>query len=173
MHLFWKPSYNLIQSFLYDQVLTGVLPYYGRNQKNMITDIRDGRRPYRPIDASQLQDPIWDVITTGWSHEPEKRCELSVMRDTIVTSSQQGSGNLNNRNDRNLTISNTETERRQRGKILPRIASFFQFLQNSQSDVQRQVDEINEVSFTTSPCLNKADTSCSIWRTTLRWTRSD
>jgi len=57
----------------------------------MITDIRDGRRPYRPIDASQLQDPIWDVITTGWSHEPEKRCELSVMRDTIVTSSQQGS----------------------------------------------------------------------------------
>ena len=88
MHLFWKPSYNLIQSFLYDQVLTGVLPYYGRNQKGMIACIRGGKRPDRPIDASQLQDPVWDVITTGWSHEPEKRCELSVMRDAFVTSSQ-------------------------------------------------------------------------------------
>ena len=133
----------------------------------MITDIRDGQRPYRPMDASQsrlLQDPVWDMITTGWSQEPEKRRELSVMRDTFVTSSRLGvyPGNLNNQNHRNLTKRpKHQTERRQRGRILPRIASFFQFLQNSESEIQRQVDEIDEVSFATSPRLRLTQVAVS------------
>ena len=127
MCLFWKPSYHLIQLFHYNQVLTGVLPYHGSNLKDMIIDICVGKRPSRQIDSSQsqlLQDPVWNVITTGWHNEPRQRCELSVMYHTFSLSSR-------------------------RGRILPRIASFFKFLQDSQSETQKRVNEMNEVSFST------------------------
>ena len=56
----------------------------------MITDIRDGKRPFRPTDPSQnqwLQDRIWDTITTCWNDEPERRCELSVVHHILSTPS--------------------------------------------------------------------------------------
>jgi len=163
MYLFSKSSYCLKQLSWCGQVLTGASPYDG-DWDATPARIRSRERPSRPTGPSRdrrLQDHVWDVIMTGWSHEPENRCELSVMHDTFVTGSQQGvySGDLYNQNDENLTITQTYvpdtggTGRQQRAKILPRIASFFQFLQNSQSEIQRQVNEINEVSFTTSPCL--------------------
>ena len=101
MCLIWKPSYYLIQLSRHNQVLTEVLPYGGSNVKNMIANIRTGKRPSRPINPNRnrwLQDLAWDVITTGWSHEPEKRCDLSVIHDAFVRSSQQRvySGDLNN-----------------------------------------------------------------------------
>ena len=104
-----KPSYYFIRWFCCDQVLTGVLPYHGSDKNGITTRIRAGKRPSRPTGRSRnrwLRDPVWDVITTGWSHEPENRCELSVMHNTFVTSSQLGvySGYLNNHTDRNLTM---------------------------------------------------------------------
>ena len=132
MYLFWKPSYHLRQSSCHNQVLTGVLPYHGTNVKDMIVDIRAGKRPPRPTDARKsrlLQDSIWNVITIGWRGLPLLRCRLSVMYRILSPPSQQ----------------------RQLGKILPRVASFFQFLQNSESEIQGQVNEMNGVSSSTSP----------------------
>ena len=128
----------------YNQVLTGVLPYHG-SEENLVAEICAGKRPSRPIDSSQsrlLQDPIWNVITTGWHDQPKRRCKLSVMYHVFSQPSQ----------------------RRQLRKILPRVASFFQFLQNSGSEIQRQVDEMNQVISSTSP-LSKVDTIRSVLRT--------
>jgi len=125
---------TFIQLSLYDQVLTGVLPYHGTNPKDMLTKIRAGERPSRPIDPNQgqlLQDPVWDVIATGWHDKPRRRCRLSAMHRTFSPPSQQ----------------------RQRGKILPRVASFFQFLQDSEPETQKRVNEMNEVRFFTHPPL--------------------
>jgi len=109
MHLFGKLSYYFMQPCRYNQVLTGVLPYSVSNMTKMVTEIRAGKRPSRPIDPGQsqwLQRRVWGVITTGWSHKPEKRCELSVMHNAFVTSSQGGadSGDSNNQNNGNSTI---------------------------------------------------------------------
>ena len=85
----------------YKQVLTGVLPYHGSNVKEMIADIRAGKRPSRPRDPNQnrwLQRRVWGVITTGWSHKPEKRQELSDMHRVFSTSTQREQGNSNSPN---------------------------------------------------------------------------
>jgi len=152
MCLFWKSYYYLIQSSCYDQVLTGVLPYHERSSQEVITDTRAGKRPSRPKDSSQsrrLRDSVWGVIKAGWHDKPNRRCELSVMYRTFSSPSRQ----------------------RQLGKILPRVASFFQFLQNSESEIQRQVNEMHEVSSSTSP-LPKADVTHSVLRTMPRWAGS-
>jgi len=83
----------------------------------MFSHIRAGKRPSRPINPrrnQRLQRPVWDVITTGWSHKPEERCELSVMRHAFLTSSQQEQeihdakpGDLNTQHDRNTAIAET------------------------------------------------------------------
>jgi len=153
MYLFWRPSYCLKQSPRYNQVLTGVLPYHGNSGKDIITEIRAGKRPSRPIDSSQgrlLEDSIWNVITTGWQDQPNQRCELFVMHHVFQPPNQ----------------------RRRLGKILPRIASFFQFLQNPESEIQRQVNEMNEVSPSIFP-LPKADATQSVSRAALCPVRSD
>jgi len=146
MYLCWEPSYYSIQSSRYNQVLTGVLPYNGSNVKDPIADIRAGKRPPRPIDSTQgqlLQDHVWDVITTGWHDQPNQRCELSVICHTFQPP------------DHTFQPPNhafqPPSRRRQLGKILPRIASLFQFLQNAESEIQREVNELNGVSFSTSP----------------------
>ena len=183
MCLFWKPSYYIVQLYCYNQVFTEVLPYHGSNVKDMITSIRAGKRPSRPIDPGQsrwLQDPVWDVITTGWHDQPKQRCELSVMYHTFSSSSQQEVRNFKSddssvQNEGNLTVAGTpQKPKRQLGKILPRIASFFQFPQNSESEIQRQINEVDEVSSSTSPpLLLKADTARSVSRTTPCLIRSD
>ena len=145
MYLFWKRSSYLKQLSCYNQVLTGVLPYHGSDGADIITQICAGKRPSRPIDSSQsrlLQDPVWNVITAGWHDKPRRRCKLSVIYRAFSPPSQQ----------------------QQLGKTLPRIASFFRFLQNSGSAIQRQVDEMNQVISSTS-LLPKADTTHSVWRT--------
>ena len=158
MYLFLEPSYYLIQLSRYDQVLAGVVPYRGSNVADMITEIRAGIRPPRPTDSSQsrlLQDPVWNVIVTGWQDQPNQRCELSVMYNVFQPPSQvQPPGQVQ-----------PPSQRQRLGKILPRIASFFQFLQNSESEIQRQVNKMNEVSSSTSP-LPKADTTHSVSRAT-------
>jgi len=106
---FWKPSYYLMRSSCYDQVLTGVLPYHGSNW-NIIASIRSRQRPSRPRDPSQnrlLQRRVWRVITTGWIHEPEKRCELSNMHRVFSTSTQWDQGDSNTRNSGDLMIAKT------------------------------------------------------------------
>jgi len=124
------PTHYSIQLSRYNQVLTGVLPYRGSNLKDMITDIRAGKRPSRPIDSGQsrlLQDPVWNVITAGWHDKPNRRCKLSVMHHTFSAPTQQ----------------------QHRGKILPRVTSFFQFLQDSESETQKRVNEMNKVNLST------------------------
>jgi len=144
MCLFWKPSYYLIQLSRYNQALTGVLPYRGRNAKDMITDIHAGKRPSRPIYSiwSQLlRGPVWNVITTGWHGNPGQRCELSVM----------------------YSMFSSPTQQQQRGKILPQVTSFFQFLQDSEPETQKRINEMNEVYFSTPLHPQpQADMSCSV-----------
>ena len=66
-----------------------------------------GERPPRPVDPRQnqwLQDPVWNVITAGWHHEPEQRCELPVVYRVFLTSSHQNveSGELSAQNNRSF-----------------------------------------------------------------------
>ena len=87
-----EPRYCLTQLPRYDQVLTGILPYDGSDGSVIAWRIRHGARPSRPTDPTQnrwLPDPVWDVITTSWSHKPEHRCELPVVYRAFSTSSQQ------------------------------------------------------------------------------------
>jgi len=167
----------LIQASRYNQVLTGILLYHGSCTNDTFTRIHAGERPSRPIDSSKsrlLEDPVWNVITTGWHDQPNRRCELSVMYHTFSPFGQQEiqnlkPGDVNAQPEGKLTIAETsQTAKRQPGKILPRIASFFQFLQNSESEPQKRVNEMNEVSFSTSPprLIRKVNTSCSGLRTT-------
>ena len=95
----------------YDQVLTGVSPYHGSDKNDMITRICADERPSRPVDSGlgQLsQDPVWDVITAGWHHQPKQRCELSAMSHAFPPLSQQDvqnvkPGDLNIQHEGNLT----------------------------------------------------------------------
>ena len=70
-----------------------MLPYDDSNfEDSLITRIREGKRPSRPTEPSQnqwLQDPVWDVITTGWRDKPEQRCELSVVSHVFSAASHQ------------------------------------------------------------------------------------
>ena len=126
----------------------------------MATHIHTGKRPSRPKDPSQsrwLPGPVWDVITTGWSYKPEKRCELSVMNGVFSTSRQleqevQGvePGVLNTHNEKTPDI---KTGLQKLGRFLPRIAPYFQFLRDSEPEIQKRIDEMDEVGFVTSPTL--------------------
>ena len=159
MCLCWKPPHYSIQFFRHDQVLTGVSPYHGSKVKDMTTDIRAGKRPPHPINPSGnrwLPDPVWEIITTSWHNQPNRRPKLSVYHICSLPSPQEvqhvKSGGLNAQNDGNLTIGETsQTPKRRLGNILPRIASFFQFLQSPESEIQRQVNKMNDVSISTSP----------------------
>ena len=81
-------SCDLIHSPRHDQVLTGISPDDGDDRVNAITNIRLGRRPFRPLDPSQnrwLQDRVWNVIVTCWSDKPEQRCGLSIVYHIFST----------------------------------------------------------------------------------------
>ena len=88
-----EPSYYLTQFPRYGQVLTGALPYNRNDSFYISYDIRNGRRPSRPILLTWSnrwpRGPVWEVITAGWRHIPEERCELSDMYHVFLTSSQQ------------------------------------------------------------------------------------
>jgi len=160
MYLFWRLSYYLKQPSRYDQILTGALPYRGSNVEEMVTDICTGKRPSRPIHPSGnrwLPDPVWDTITISWHDQPNRRRELSVTYQTLALSSQQGvqhvkPGHLNTQSDGNLTIAGTpQKPKRRLGKMRPRISLPLQSLQNWESEIQRQVNEMNEVGSSTPP----------------------
>ena len=52
--------------------------------------------------------------------------------------------------DRNfIKAPDIETQRQRRGEVLPRIASFFQFLRDSESEAQRRVDEMDKARLST------------------------
>jgi hypothetical protein len=103
---------TMIQSPRYGQVLTGILPYDGRDKDNVVADIALGKRPSRPNGQSQnqlLQDPIWDTITTCWSGKPRKRYKLSVVYSVFLKHSRREAqniepGNSDSQNNRNFTI---------------------------------------------------------------------
>ena len=106
----YEKSCYLMQQPRYGQVLTGILPYNRGDHDTIAEDIKSGVRPSRPAGLRRnrrLQDPVWDVIVTGWSHQPEQRCELSVMHNVFWTYGQQEFqdaklGNLSPQNNRNL-----------------------------------------------------------------------
>ena len=126
----------MTQSPRYGQVLTGILPYGGRDKANVVADIVLGKRPPRPRDPSQnqwLQDPVWDTITACWSDKPEQRPKLSVVYDVFLKYGQRG-------------VRNVEP-----GRVLPRIASLFQFLRNSEPEIERRVGEMDKAGHPLSP----------------------
>ena len=84
--------YELSQPPRYDQVLTGIPPYDSNSRYTIPDRVVNGERPSRPINPFRnrwFRGPVWGVITTGWNHEPEQRCGLSVMHRAFLTSSQQ------------------------------------------------------------------------------------
>jgi hypothetical protein len=92
MSLCCEPSYHLIRLLYSDQVLTGILPFQDSTKDDMITHIKSGQRPPRPLDPTQNQwshDRVWDTITTCWSEKPQRRCELSVMSHVFSTPRRQ------------------------------------------------------------------------------------
>ena len=153
----------MIQFFRYDQVLTGVLPYGITEGNDVITCIRCGEKPSRPMDPTQnqwLHDPVWDMITTCWNDKPRRRCELPVVHHVFSTSSLQNTkpdkpGDMNVQIERNDSqkVPNTGTGLRQRRKLLPRIASLFQFLQGSEPEIEKIVGEMDKAGLSAFPPL--------------------
>ena len=137
---------------LSNQVLTGILPYGDSNIAGLIDDIRSGQRPLRPTNPSRnqwLQDPVWDAIVTCWKNEPALRYELSVVHDVF---------------------SNAKLDKQeQRGKLIPRIASLFQFLRLSEPEIERLVDQMDKVGSSTFLLSSRpmANARCSASRITL------
>jgi hypothetical protein len=130
----------------------------------MAVDITRGKRPPHPTDPSHnqwLQDPVWDTITTCWSDKPEQRYELSVVYSVFVKYSRQETRDvtlvhLNTHHNRYLTTAETpriEVGQQQRGGFLPRIASLFQFLRESELEIERDVGEMDKVGSSTFPLL--------------------
>lgn len=176
-----------LESPCYDQVLTGILPYGDSDRYTIAFPIIHGVRPSRPPDLIQgkwLQDPVWNVITTGWSEKPEQRCELPVMHHIFLASSitiesihfeqpsvkvgvlleqlgakeesPLGPGSQNQ-------VPEIETGRQQRGNFILRIASFFQFLRDSEPEIERRVNEMDKAVFLPStPSNPKADMGRSV-----------
>ena len=146
-----EPSYHLILSPR--QVLTWIVPYIGGDYDTIARRVGLGERPSRPKDWSQRQwlpDPVWGVIKTGWSHKRDHRGELSIVYRIFWTSSKQvqdvkvgGSSALSNGNSNGLKVLELETVAERRGKLLPRFASLFQFLRDSEPEIQRRVNEMD------------------------------
>ena len=77
----------------YNQVLTGVVPYDGGGYHEICWNVKGGVRPSRPTGPSRnqwLEDPVWDVITDGWRHDPKLRCDLPAVYHVFLTGSQRG-----------------------------------------------------------------------------------
>ena len=179
MFLCCEISCYLIQSPRCDQVLTGILPYDGSDRHTIVEHIKRGVRPPRPADQRRnrwLQDPVWDVITTGWSETPEERCETSVVHRVFLASSntaepihleqpdeeegyplkqsdvkEESPLLLRSHQSNQNQASVTEARKKQRRKIIPLIASFFQFLRDSEPEIERRVNEMDKVRFSTPP----------------------
>ena len=102
------PFYYLIQLSSYDQVLTGVSRRGSIRSVSTILNTILHVRPSRPTNPSRnrwLPDPVWDMITTSWTHEPKHRCRASTMHRVFLMSSHQEpqnvkSGDSNTRNYR-------------------------------------------------------------------------
>ena len=135
----------------YYQVLTGVLPHDGSNERDITACIRRGERPSRPTDPTQnrwLDDPVWDVITTCWSDKPDQRCEPSVIHRVFSTSSLQYV-NPDKPGDVNVNIERNDSQRvprvgigiQWRGKLPPRVASLFQFLRGSEQEIEPEIEK--------------------------------
>jgi hypothetical protein len=102
----------------------------------LVKDIRDDKRPPRPTDSNQnrrLQDPVWDTIATCWNKKPEQRYKLSVMYHVFSSLSPQDAQNAKS----------DKPERRV--KLIPRITSLFQFLRDSEPEIERLVNEMDKV----------------------------
>ena len=86
-----------MQSPRYDQVLTGVLPYGGTHEVEVLRNVRFGRRSSRPTDLGEnqwLQDRVWDTIETCWSNKPEQRYTLSVVYSVFSNYGQPEARNI-------------------------------------------------------------------------------
>ena len=159
MSLYSEPPYYSIRLPCYDQVLTGILPYNNGDKADVIADIRLGKRPLRPTDPNQnrwLQGHVWDTITTCWSDKPEQRYELSAVYHAFSEYGQQEDqgveqSNLNTHRDRDLTIPDIETGQQPRGGFLLRVASLFQFLRESEPEIERSVGEMDKAGFPPPP----------------------
>ena len=135
MFLRCKLSYYLVQLPCYDQVITGILPYGDSDKDKMVADISRGKRPSRPRGLSQnkwLHGPVWDAITTCWSDLPEQRYELSIVYRVFSEYGQR------------------EAQRR---RFLPRITSLFQFLRESEPEIERSTGEMDKAGFSAFPSL--------------------
>jgi len=112
-----------------------VLPYGDAFYHNsVVSRIQSGKRPDRPKDPYQarwLRDGVWDMITACWSDIPHHRWGVPAVCNLLSTLSLQ------------------EVPRQQPGKIRPRITSLFQFVRDSAPEIERRVNEVDMVGFST------------------------
>jgi hypothetical protein len=150
-----EPPHYSVRSPCYDQVLTGILPYGDSDREKIAADIRRGKRPSRrwgPGRNRQLHNAVWDTIKTCWSDKPEQRCELSVVYKIFSEYGRQETrniepGDLNTRHNGHLIaaeMSCVEIGQQQRGRFIPRITSLFQFLRESEPEIERNVSEMDK-----------------------------
>jgi len=77
------------------------------------------------------------MITTCWNKDPVKRWEVPAMRELFSTLGPR-------------EVLNVEAGQQRRGRFLPRITSLFQFLQVPEPEIERIVNEMHRVGFSTS-----------------------
>jgi hypothetical protein len=93
----------------------------------VITDVQLGKRPPRPTDPSRnrwLQDRVWGMITTCWSHKPEQRYKLPTVYHIFSGHDWQEDqpdvkrGNLNTHHDGELMIAErSQTLKQNNGSV--------------------------------------------------------
>lgn len=145
-----------------------MLPYDYRDRYQIVGHITDGERPSRPMNPSQsrwLPDSVWEVIEVGWRHKSDQRCELSVLHHVFSTVGrrevQDGElGDLSTENDEEVG------KPQQRGRIIPRITSFFQFRRDSEPEIERHIDEMDKAGLSASHLVSRpeADMKYSVCR---------
>ena len=95
---------------------------------------------------------------TSVTTEPEKRTRVTTEPEKRMRVTTEPEGRVHN----------SRQEREQRGKFLTRITSLFQFLRDSESEIQKRVNEMDKVGpFTFHFSHPEANMGCSVWRITL------
>ena len=82
-------AWSLLISPLCYKTLTEILPYGNARDGIIIFHVVTNTRPPRPANNRWLQDQIWNMITTCWSEERERRWGIRAVYNQLSTSSIQ------------------------------------------------------------------------------------
>ena len=137
-------------------------------------------RPSRPTDRRWLYDSIWYAIEAGWRDKPGRRCTISDIHSAFLEPpitvellrldqpdakemppleqpnvEEEYPLGLESHRETQNQAPRIGTGRWRRGKILPRIPSFLQFLRDSGPEIERHVNEMDKVGSSALPNLTQ------------------